>query len=81
MFPVIDLFLLIFAVIVAFSSLVFKDLLASIALISAFGFFMCLLWAQLGAVDVAFTEASVGAGVTTAFFIATLYHLRRESKD
>jgi len=30
---------------------------------------------------VAFTEAAVGAGVSTAFFIAALYHVKRRSKD
>jgi uncharacterized MnhB-related membrane protein len=80
-FETIDIFLLIFSAVVAFFALYVKDLLASIVLLSAFSFFMCLLWAQLGAVDVAFTEASVGAGISTAFFVATLYHLKRGPKD
>jgi uncharacterized MnhB-related membrane protein len=42
---------------------------------------MCLLWTEMGAVDVAFTEAAVGAGVSTAFFIAALYNTSRRSKD
>ena len=28
-----------------------------------YSFLICLLWAEMGAVDVAFTEAAVGAGV------------------
>jgi energy-converting hydrogenase B subunit D len=42
---------------------------------------MCLLWAEMGAVDVAFTEATVGAGVSTLLFIATILHTTRRSKD
>jgi uncharacterized MnhB-related membrane protein len=60
---------------------VVKDLLSAIILLSAFSFFMCLAWTEMGAVDVAFTEAAVGAGVSTAFFIAALYHVKRRSKD
>jgi uncharacterized MnhB-related membrane protein len=35
----------------------------------------------MGAVDVAFTEAAVGAGVSTVFFIATAYNIKKEAKD
>lgn len=81
MIPEINVWLLIFSIIVAFYALHVKDLMASIALLSAFSFFMCLLWAEMGAVDVALTEAAVGAAVSTAFFVATLYHLKRRSGD
>ncbi|MCS7281392.1 MAG: DUF4040 domain-containing protein [Desulfobacterota bacterium] len=81
MYEILDVFFLIFSAIVAFFALHVKDLLASIALLSAFSFFMCLLWAELGAVDVAFTEASVGAAISTAFFVAALTHLKRKAKD
>ncbi|MFV9645565.1 MAG: Na(+)/H(+) antiporter subunit B [Desulfobacterales bacterium] len=42
---------------------------------------MCLIWAGMGAVDVAFTEATVGAGVSTIFFVAAIYHTTRRTKD
>ena len=42
---------------------------------------MCLLWIEMGAVDVAFTEAAVGAGVTTVFFVITIYKTEQVSKD
>jgi multicomponent Na+:H+ antiporter subunit B len=38
---------------------------------------MCLLWTEMGAVDVAFTEASVGAGVSTVLFFAAVYQTSR----
>jgi uncharacterized MnhB-related membrane protein len=77
----INFFILLFTVITAFAALVVKDLLSAIVLLSAFSFFMCLAWTEMGAVDVAFTEAAVGAGVSTAFMVAALYHTKRRSKD
>ena len=77
----LNFFFLLFAVITAAASLVVKDLLSAVVLLSAFSFFMCLSWLEMGAVDVAFTEAAVGAGVSTAFFMAALYHMKRRSKD
>jgi multicomponent Na+:H+ antiporter subunit B len=41
---------------------------------------MCLLWTEMGAVDVAFTEAAVGAGVSTILFIATAFQTTRAVK-
>jgi uncharacterized MnhB-related membrane protein len=72
---------LIFSVIVAVGALWVRDLLSAVVLLSAFSFFMCLLWTEMGAVDVAFTEAAVGAGVSTAFFIAALYNTTRRPRD
>ncbi len=77
----LNFFLLLFAVITAVAALAVRDLLSAIVLLSAFSFFMCLAWTEMGAVDVAFTEAAVGAGVSTAFFVAALYHTKRRSKD
>ncbi len=50
-------------------------------LFGAYSFMMCLLWAVMGAVDVAFTEASVGAGVSTVFFVAAVFRTSRRTKD
>jgi energy-converting hydrogenase B subunit D len=81
MIPEINFFILFFTVITAFAALAVKDLLSAVVLLSAFSFFMCLAWTEMGAVDVAFTEAAVGAGVSTAFMVAALYHTKRRSKD
>jgi len=77
----LDLMLLIFVVICAIASLVVKDLLSAAIIFGAYSLFMCLLWTEMGAVDVAFTEASVGAGVSTIFFIAAILKTTRRSKD
>jgi len=77
----LDFIILFFAVIAAASAVTVRDLLSATVLLSAFSFFMCLLWTEMGAVDVAFTEAAVGAGVSTAFFVAAIYNTTRRTKD
>jgi uncharacterized MnhB-related membrane protein len=77
----IDLILLAFVIICAIAAITVKDLLSSAIIFGAYSFFMCLLWAEMGAVDVAFTEASVGAGVSTIFFIAAILKTTRRTKD
>ncbi len=77
----LDLLVLSLVVICGIGALVIKDLLGSAILFGAYSFMMCVLWAVMGAVDVAFTEASVGAGVSTVFFVAAVFHTTRRTKD
>ncbi|MDP3030269.1 MAG: DUF4040 domain-containing protein [Deltaproteobacteria bacterium] len=77
----LDLILLVFAVITGIAALQIKDLLGATIILGAFSFFMCLIYAEMGAVDVAFTEACVGAGVGTVLFIAAVHKTKRRSKD
>jgi len=77
----LDLIILTLVVVVAIGALAVKDLLGSAILFGAYSFMMCLLWAIMGAVDVAFTEASVGAGVSTVFFVAAVFRTTRRTKD
>lgn len=77
----LDLLLLIIVVIIAIAAISVKDLLSSAILLGAYSFLMCLLWTEMGAVDVAFTEAAVGAGISTAFFIGAIYQTTRRTKD
>jgi uncharacterized MnhB-related membrane protein len=58
-----------------------RDLLGVAILFGAYSFMMCLLWAIMGAVDVAFTEASVGAGVSTVLFVVAVFRTSRRSQD
>lgn len=76
-----DILILIFVVATAVIALRVKDLLASAMILGIYSFLMCLLWAEMGAVDVAFTEATVGAGVSTVILIATVFSTKRHSKD
>ncbi|MBG91034.1 MAG: sodium:proton antiporter [Actinobacteria bacterium] len=75
-----DLILLTLVVIFALISLRVKDLMGASIVFGAYSFLMCLIWAGMGAVDVAFTEAAVGAGVSTVFMIATIYNTGRMIK-
>ena len=68
-------------VVVAVLSLWVRDLVVSAVVFGIYSFLMCLLWAEMGAVDVAFTEATVGAGASTVVLTATVFNLRRKSKD
>ena len=77
----LDLVILILVVICALAAITVKDLASAVMILGAYSFFMALLWAEMGSVDVSFTEASVGAGVSTVFFIATLFSTQRRSKD
>jgi len=77
----LNILLLTLAVIAAATALTVRYLLSAVVLLGAFSFFMALLWAEMGAVDVAFTEAAVGAGVSTAFFVAAVYSTTRRTKD
>ena len=77
----IDFWLLVILVITAIIALNVKDLLAAVAVLSAYSFFMALMFAQLGAVDVAFVEATLGAGISGVLFIVALLLTRRRSED
>jgi uncharacterized MnhB-related membrane protein len=77
----LDLVLLSLVVICAVAAISVKDLLSSALLLGAYSFLMCLLWTEMGAVDVAFTEAAVGAGISTAFFMGAVYLTTRRTKD
>ena len=77
----LDIALLVLSVVCAFAAVTVRDLLVSVVLLGAFSLFMCLLWIEMGAVDVAFTEAAVGAGVTTVFFVVTVLKTVRVSRD
>jgi len=76
----IDLALLFLIVIIAIAAITVKDLLSAIMLLSAYSFLMALVWVGMHSVDVGFTEAAVGAGATTAFFIAALSRTKRWEK-
>ena len=61
---IFNTFILLLLVVAAVTSLWVKDLLVSAVVFGVYSFLMCLLWAEMGAVDVAFTEATVGAGIS-----------------
>jgi len=76
----IDLLLLLFLLIVAIAAIWVKDLLAAVVLMGAYSFIIANVWLQMGSPDVAFTEAAVGAGASTALMIACLSRIPRREK-
>ena len=77
----LDMILLVLTVISAVGAITVKDLLASVILLGAFSLFMCLLWVEMEAVDVAFTEAAVGAGISTVLMVIAVFKTERRSRD
>lgn len=76
----LDLILLLFIVVLAVAAIHLRDLLSAIILLSGYSLLMALVWVELQSVDVAFTEAAVGAGATTAFLIAAIARTTRWEK-
>lgn len=64
--------LLFFLLVCAVSAVRMKDLLGSVIMLCAYSLAMTLTWTLLNAVDVALTEAAVGAGIVTVLLIAAL---------
>ncbi|MBE9502732.1 MAG: DUF4040 domain-containing protein [Desulfobacterales bacterium] len=76
-----DLILLLFVFICAIAAITIRDLLSAVVVLGAYSFFMCLLWTEMAAVDVAFTEASVSAGIGTVLMIGAVSKTKRRSND
>jgi len=74
---IIDLIILTMLVVCAIGAVRMKDLLSSIILLTVYSLLMAVIWVRLNAVDVAFTEAAVGAGITTVLLIAALSRTHR----
>jgi len=77
----IEIIVLTMVVVTALAAISVKDLLGAAILFGAYSFLMCTLWAIMGAVDVAFTEASVGAGISTVLFVAAVFRTSRRTRD
>ncbi len=69
------------AIIAALVALHLKDLLAAVVSFGVFSFLMALLYAALGAVDVAFNEAVIGAGISGIFFVLTIFLTTRRGGE
>jgi energy-converting hydrogenase B subunit D len=77
----LTLVLFIILIVAGFVSLHVKDLVAASFVLMAFSFGAALIYAQMGAPDVAFTEVVVGAGVSGVFLVTAIFFLDRRSKD
>ena len=70
--------LLILAAIIALSV---RDVIAAVAALTAYSFLVAALLALMGAVDVALTEAALGAGITGVLLIGAVKLMRRGTVD
>lgn len=77
----VEFWLLIVLVALALIALHVRDLVAAVVVLSAYSFVMALLFVAMGAVDVAFTEATLGAGVSGVLFVVALFSMKRRSED
>ncbi len=81
MHPEVEIVFFIFLIIMAVISLYVKNLLVAVVTLSVFSFMSALLYISMGAVDVGFTEAVVGAGVTGLLFVVLIFKTTRRSSD
>lgn len=77
----VEFWLLIVLVALALIALEVRDLVAAAVVLSGYSFVMALLFVTMGAVDVAFTEATLGAGVTGVLLLVALFYMERSSND
>lgn len=77
----LELILFVFLLITAVIALEANDLLIAVVMLTVFSFLMALLFITMGAVDVGFTEAVVGAGVTGILFVVALYQTTNKTID
>jgi uncharacterized MnhB-related membrane protein len=77
----VEFWLLIVLLVLAITALSVRDLLAAVVILGGYSFVMALLFVSMGAVDVAFTEATLGAGVSGVLFIIALFSMDRRSDD
>jgi energy-converting hydrogenase B subunit D len=77
----IEFWLLLVLLFLAVTALAVRDLLAAVVILSGYSFVMALLFVSMGAVDVAFTEATLGAGVSGVLFVVALFIMERRSED
>jgi multicomponent Na+:H+ antiporter subunit B len=75
---VIDVFLLAFLALIAVAVATGRNLLVGVMLFSIYSLVSAALFMILDAADVAFTEAAVGAGISTVLMLAALARTTRE---
>ena len=77
----LDFWLMTVLVLAAIVALQVRDLLAAVGVLTAYSFLMAILFSELGAPDVALTEAALGAGLTGVFLVSALFFVDRRSRD
>jgi multicomponent Na+:H+ antiporter subunit B len=76
----VNIFLVTMMVVIAILVLRSRRLFAVIVMSGAYSLISAMMFVNLDAVDVAFTEAAVGAGISTVLLLAALARLPKEEK-
>ena len=76
----LNIILLVFVAAAGIAAVWLRNLLASAMILGIYSLLMAALWVVLDAVDVAFTEAAVGAGVTTVLMLLAIALTGRQEK-
>ena len=76
-----DMVLLTMAAILAIAVISVRSLLSATMLAGIYSLLMAFIWQNMNAADVAFTEAAVGAGISTVLLLGTLVHTGRLTKQ
>ena len=78
---IINAFLVTLMMGIAISLLKTRSVIFTVILTSAYSLVAALMFITLDAVDVAFTEASVGAGISTILFLSAMAYLPKEEEQ
>ena len=70
--------LLVLLIICAIAVNLTKNLLQAVIIFMSYSSIMCILWVLLESLDLAITEAAVGAGVSSVLFMLTLRRIHTE---
>ncbi|MGN1295187.1 MAG: hydrogenase subunit MbhD domain-containing protein [Bacilli bacterium] len=74
---IFKIILLVSLIVCAIAVFFIKDVLTSIVVFMSYSSIMAIIWILLQAPDLAITEASVGAGVTSILFFLTLKRINQ----
>ncbi|MDC3379313.1 DUF4040 domain-containing protein [Planctomycetota bacterium] len=78
---VIDISLLALVVVTAVAVVRLRNLFAATIVLGIYSLLMAVTWVNMNAMDVAFTEAAVGAGISSILLIAALLHTGSKEKS
>jgi multicomponent Na+:H+ antiporter subunit B len=77
---VLDIFLLVLVAATAIAVITIRSLFSATILFGIYSLLMALVWTNMHALDVAFTEAAVGAGISTILLLGALVQTTRYAK-
>jgi len=77
----IEITLFIILILAALISLTVRNLLTAVVTLTVFSFAAALLYVVMGAIDVGFTEAVVGGGITGVLLVILIFKTSRRSSD